>query len=244
VEDHGLGRSAGWVLGIVAVEPVLVDVEVEAREIHRAEVEDAMRQRGQLVRLKGLGNLVSKPPHRSQHIDIEAGQFALGDCILFRVEIGEVAEKEPQGVADLPIGLGVACHDFFGDTDVFAEIDHRGPEPQDVGAVLREELARSDHVAHRFGHLASLGVDDEAVGHDLPKRGRALETDRGHERGLKPPAVLVLALEVEIGRPVEAVAVSVADREMADSGVEPDVEDVSFLTECGRAAGPAGVSRR
>ena len=29
--------------------------------------------------------------------------------------------------------------------------------------------------------VATLGVDHKTVGHDLSKRGRAFETDRGHE---------------------------------------------------------------
>jgi len=39
-EDHGLGCASGGVLGEVAIQPVLVDVEVEAGEVHGAEVDD------------------------------------------------------------------------------------------------------------------------------------------------------------------------------------------------------------
>jgi hypothetical protein len=102
------------------------------------------------------------------------------------------------------------------------------PEAEDVGAVLADDLLGGDGVADGFRHLHAVLVEREAVGqHRLV--GRAASRAAGlEERGLEPAAVLVGALEVEIGRP-HAVG-AVPQREgVGGAGVEPDVEDVGHL---------------
>ena len=61
---------------------------------------------------------------------------------------------------------------------------------------------------------------------------------------MEPPAVLILALEVEVWRPIEPITVAVAYREVADTRVEPHIQDVGFLDEGRGAAVGARISRR
>src|SRR5262249_37653828 len=63
------------------------------------------------------------------------------------------------------------------------------------------------------------------------------------QRGLKPAAVLVRALEVELGRPVQ-LGPRLEDRRVAAAGVEPHVEDVRLLAEALAAALRAAGPRR
>ena len=66
--------------------------------------------------------------------------------------------------------------------------------------------------------------EDRAVGR------RVAGADRLEQRGLEPSAVLVRALEIEVGRPAELRAHR-EHRGVAAAGVEPHVEDVRFLAE-------------
>ena len=76
------------------------------------------------------------------------------------------------------------------------------------------------------------------------RRG-AVGHDADEQRRLEPPAVLVVRLEVEVGRPGQpGEAVVVAHREVRGAGVEPDVEDVALLLPRRAAALRAGEARR
>ena len=85
-------------------------------------------------------------------------------------------------------------------------------------------------------------VDDEPVCQDVLKRRRAGGPDGRQDRRLKPAAVLVRAFQVhECG---EAQAEILAeDGAMARAGLEPDVEDVTLLSERCSAALRARRSR-
>ena len=63
-----------------------------------------------------------------------------------------------------------------------------------------EDLLRRDDVAEGLGHLAALAVDDETVRDDAGVGRVAVERDRGQKGRLEPAAVLVVPLDVEVGR--------------------------------------------
>ena len=65
---------------------------------------------------------------------------------------------------------------------------------------------------------------------DHPVWGRAARRDAVQQRGLEPAAVLVAALEVEVGGPAEVLPV-VEDGGVARTGVEPYVHDVGVLAQ-------------
>ena len=75
----------------------------------------------------------------------------------------EVAQRVAEGVADLPVALGQAPEDGLREPDVVAVVGGGDPEPDDLRAVLLDELLRLDRVADGLGHLPSLAVHDEPV---------------------------------------------------------------------------------
>src|SRR5262245_30124493 len=81
------------------------------------------------------------------------------------------------------------------------------------------------------------------MGHDALAGRRSPRPDDLEERGLEPAAVLVAALEVELGRPVQ-LGPRLEDGRVAAAGVEPHVEDVGLLAEALAAARCAAGPRR
>ena len=123
----------------------------------------------------------------------------MGDVIAGGVEVVEVREPVAEGVAHLAVGLGDPRDDLVGEADVVAVVLRRDPEPDDLGAVLLEELVGVDVVAERLAELSALRVDEEAVGEaGLERRALAAHRQRGQQGRLEPAAVLVGALEVEV----------------------------------------------
>ena len=98
------------------------------------------------------------------------------------------------------------------------------------------------HVAERLRHLAPVAVDDEAVGQHALVGRRVARADRLEQRGVEPAAVLVGALEVELGRPAQLGA-RLEHGGVAAARVEPDVEDVGLLAEALAAALRAARAR-
>ena len=90
-----------------------------------------------------------------------------------------------------------------------------------------------------FDILRAVVVDDEAVGDDLLNGGRAARAEADEQRALEPAAMLVAALEVDVGRPGQ-LGPGGQHRLVARPGVEPDVEDVALAFERGAAARRAG----
>ena len=86
----------------------------------------------------------------------------------------------------------------------------------------------------RLRHLAALLVHDEAVREVRAVRRLAPRADADEQRTLEPAAVLIAALEVEVGRPPQAWARQ--HRLVARAGVEPDVQDVALADEFPPAA--------
>ena len=80
----------------------------------------------------------------------------------------------------------------------------------------------------RLRHLHAVLVEGEAVGDHRVVGGAAAGAAGLQHRGVEPAAVLVGALEIDVGRP-DAVG-AVAQREgVGEPRVEPDVEDVGDL---------------
>src|SRR5262249_16688569 len=98
-----------------------------------------------------------------------------------RIEVVQVSDEISQGVADLPVRLRRARENLLAETDLLPVVAHRHPQPQDVGAVLLEDLLRLDRVAERLRHLASVLGDDEAVRQDLLERRTSTRAEADDE---------------------------------------------------------------
>ena len=84
---------------------------------------------------------------------------------------------------------------------VLVELHRRGPQPQDLGAVMLDDLFRLDGVAERLVHGAAFAIEHPAVQRAGAIRRAALQPHAHQQRTVEPAAILVAAFEVEIGRP-------------------------------------------
>ena len=233
-----LGRAAGGVVLAEDEEGVLADVAPEGGEVGRGELAEAARDGVELEAVVGLPRVGDEERRAGDEEAVDGLELLRGDGIRRRVEVEEVREEEPRRVADLPVGLGRPREDLLVEADVVGVVGRADPEPEDVGAVLGDDLVGLDGVAHRLRHLPAVARDDEAVRDDGVVGGLAVEGDRREERGLEPAAVLVVPLEVEdvgglrvgVGGG-DAVGRRPEDGGVRDARVEPDVEDVLDLLE-------------
>ena len=151
------------------------------------------------------------------------------------VAVAQIAQNESCGIPDLLVGIGELSQNCLRDADIRMVIRRSDPQAKDICAILLDDLIRHDAVAQRLGHLASLTVNDPAVGADCLVRCAALVNHRGQQRGLEPSAILVGALQIQISRPLQAI-VLFHDSSVGNTAVEPDVHDVIFLGELLTAA--------
>ena len=93
--------------------------------------------------------------------------------------------------------------------DVARVVDARDPQAQHVGAERRlalrvlaalDDQARVDDVAQGLGHLGAALVEHKAVRQHALVRRAAGGGDGRQQRRLEPAAVLVAALQVQVGR--------------------------------------------
>src|SRR5712692_9731594 len=95
-----------------------------------------------------------------------------------------------------------------------------------------------DADALRFRHGAALFIESPSIGGALAVRRFALQSDADQQRAMEPAAILIAAFQIHIGGPRQAVFRR-QNGEMAGSGVEPDIENVSlfakFLVAAARA---------
>ena len=147
-----------------------------------------------------------------------------------RVEIGGIGKQEAKRIADAPVALDHALEYFVGDEQLARVVGAADPQPEDLRAQRVGHFLRRHHIALRLRHLAALAVDDEAVGQQALV-GRLAVGHAGHQqRGMEPAAMLVRALQVEVGGERGIVAVRAAQhRVVRRAGVEPDIQRVAAL---------------
>src|SRR4029453_17942867 len=76
-----------------------------------------------------------------------------------------------------------------------------------------------------LGNFLSVQIDDEAVSETYLVRGAIVQRDAGHERGLKPAAMLVGCFEIGIGR-IPQFRMRGANGPMGDSAIDPNVDGI------------------
>jgi len=149
------------------IDAVFEDIEVEGTHLYSAEAVDRVIQHMKLVLcitgehfLFQQFKLVKRPAVNLRHL-------CRGDGVLCRIEIVEVTENIFAGIPDAAVRLGKAGENLLGDADIVTVVLGSHPEAEYFGAVLLDNLFRSNHVADRFAHFAAGTVNDEAVGKDI-----------------------------------------------------------------------------
>src|SRR5262245_1290804 len=241
--EHRLRRATLRPVGAVAVETVLPHVEVERAHVDAAEVVEDMEYDVELEFLvrpeAALGErvgLVERPA-------LELGQAGARHRVARRIEVVEVREEKAGGVPDAAVRLDEAGEDLLRDAHPLAAVGGRDPQAEQLGADAPGDRLGRDHVPEALRHLPPADVDEEAVRDHRVVRRAALDRDAGQERAVEPAPVLVAALQVEV-RPAAELGAPLDDRLPADTGIEPDVEDVRLETEARPRAAGAGESGR
>ena len=212
------------------VEAILEDVEVKTAEVFRAEGLQRLHDAVEFVlAVIGLALVLHLPRH-GQRVAVDFQPFFGRQGVFLRVKIDGVGQQEAQRVADAPVGFDNALQNFVRDRDFTGIIGGCCPQAQDVGPQSVGNLLRGDDVAHRFGHLAALAVDDETVRQECLVRRTTVNRAAGQQRTLEPATMLVGAFEVHVGR-ILAVSEMRAThhREVGGAGIEPHVERVLHL---------------
>ena len=248
--DRRLRAAALGGAGGERVEAVLEDVVVGRGERDRAELVHELVDAMILVGLIGGGGGVDELGGFLQRPAVERVELVGGDGVFRRIEVVEAGELVAERVAQEPVGLADDVEDArrvleigpeVGDADVLGEILRGDPEADHVGAILGDVVVggRRFLVLAGLGDLLAVLADDEAVGeHGLVGRA-AVRDHAGPERGLEPAAVLVAALEVQIGRPLRGALLALERGGVGGAGVDPDVERVATAGEL-VGGGPAG----
>ncbi len=139
-------------------------------------------------------------------------------------------QQIPKRIPQFAILVGHAFQDFVADPVILGKVHRQRPQADDVRAVGFHDLERIDGVADRFGHFQALLVHREAVGqHRVIRRAPACAAAL-QQRALEPAAMLVAALQIQVGGPAKLWPFAGLQREdMGAAAVEPDVEDVENL---------------
>ena len=199
---HGAAGAARHRRRRVAIEHVLADVEVQRRQIHRAEVmqlvEHTVEVIGRAAFADGLVHLLEAVEHPALQLRHLARVQALS-----LVETGEVAEQIAQRVAQAAVEIAHLLDDVGSHGQVRSVVRAHDPQAQDVRARLIGHVLGGNHVAHGLGHLAALLVEHEAMGEHRVERRPPAGAAGFQQRGVEPAAMLVRALEIKVRRPFE-----------------------------------------
>ena len=160
------------------------------------------------------------------------------------VEALQVAQAVPGGIPELQVVLAQLLENLLGAADVGVVIRSPRPQPDDVRAVLLDQLIGVHAVAQRLVHGPSLAVHGPAVGQDLAEGCTLLQSAHSREQaGLEPAPVLVRPLQIHIRRPLSGV-VMVQGGKVGGAGVKPAVQGVRLLLKVLSAAVGAGKAFR
>ena len=204
-----------------------------------AELVDAV----ELVRVVSLGAFLDENGGLMQRPAVERVHLGHRHGVLGGVEVEQVGELEAERVAEKTVGFADVFQDFLVDWDVVAKILRGDPEADDIRAVLRDVgVGRLRLLVGRaLGNLLAVLVDDEAVGEDGLVGRRAKGDDAIPEGRLEPAAMLVTALEIEVGWPRCAALAALEDSGLGRTRVEPHVERVA---PAGQRLGRGPVGRQ
>src|SRR3974390_1666641 len=100
---------------------------------------------------------------------------------------------------------------------------------------MLDDVQGVDDVAQRLRLGPSLWVERPAIGGDCTIWRAALGAHSAEQGRVEPSAILVAALEVEVGRPGKAWLVA-QDGRVARTRLEPHIDDVHLLAEPGATA--------
>src|SRR6476469_212339 len=82
-----------------------------------------------------------------KHVLIQRMQLVEWKRVFFRIEVIEIADKIPESITKLGVGLSDALHQFLRDSYVFLEINGSDPHTYDFSAEAVGDLYRINSIA-------------------------------------------------------------------------------------------------
>ena len=241
--ERGLRAATRVRLSGCGVQPVFQHVEIERTEIHRGEIVERpvdLVEREFVIPGAAVGH---QRFGADQDPLVEFQHFVHGHRIRRRIEAGKVAQEVAEGIAQLAVGVLQPRQDGLRDAHIFVELHRSRPQPDEIGAMMLDDLIGLDGVAERFVHGVALAIQHPAVQRTGAVWRTALESHAHQQRAMEPAAILIAAFHVKIRGPRQIVGRG-EHGQMARSGIEPDVQDIGFLAELRAAALGAGYAGR
>ncbi len=202
--ERRLRRSPCCAGGGVSIEPVLQQVKIDLAQIHGTELVHPVVDLVELKTLVGVADTVHKPAQPVQDPPVHLPHHLLPrQARPARLEVIEIRQDEPERVAEPPVSVHDLVEDVAAGRHVLLEVHIGHPQPQDLRPQLPHHLLGIDHIAQALRHLPAICIEDETMGQNGVVGPAAVPDDGIPERELEPTPVLVVALQVKIGRPAQ-----------------------------------------
>ena len=230
-----LGRAPGQAVLLLAVQPVLDDIQVEVRQLHHAEIVHRVGDHVEVKVVIALEALLNEDIQTGDSPAVQ-GQHVGGGHQMVGVKAVQVAQAVPGGVAELQVVLAQLLENLLRAAHVRVVVGGGRPQADQVRAVLVHNVIGVHPVAQGLVHGLAFPVHGPAVG------DAGLEGGLGHpggahggeQSGLEPAPVLVQPLHVHVGGPEPLVLLH--GGQVGGAGVEPPVQGVLLLGKARRLA--------
>ncbi len=247
--EHRQGRQTARAVRRIAIQRILADIEIEGRQIDRAELMQLAKDQGEIVGfdpladdLVQLRDAVQDPALQFRHV-LRLDPFG-------RIVMGQRPQQPAQRVAEAAVVIRQLLQHAFADAQIAGIVFRDDPEPQDLSAVFLVHFRRNDDIAQRFRHLAAVLGHDETVGQNGVIGRTAARAATFQQRGMEPAAMLVRSFQIQRCRPLQIFALLQAEG-MGRPAVEPHIDDIADLLvivglviiaqEARRIAGEPGI---
>ena len=134
-------------------------------------------------------------------------------CTVGIGKVGQRPQHIPHGVAQTAVAVGGPFQDFRPDPLVRGIVRLCNPKPQNIRAILLDNLFGHDGVADGFGHLHALLIQCEPMRHHVAVRRAASGAYGLQQRRMEPTAVLVGAFHINVCDTVLRAVFTVAQHE-------------------------------
>ena len=166
------------------------------------------------------------------------------DGINNRIEFGQIPQRITQRVSHFAVGVDDAKEDLVRTPNILGIIDRCRPQTQHLSTGFVDDLLWRRHVADRFALLFAFTVNNPTVSDNAFVRSGVVSYDAAAKAGIEPAAILVAALQINIGRKSQRLAASFENSDAARTRIKPNVKNVGFLAKIGTAAFCAFVTIR
>ena len=166
----------------------------------------------------------------AQGVAVDLQHLLQGHGVSGWVKVADVGQQKFKRVADAAVGVHHTGEDFVVDAQVARVVSRGAPQADDLCAQLVADLLGRNHIALALAHLAALAVHGEAVREQALVGRVVVHGAGGEQRAVEPAAMLVVAFQVQVGRPGGLGGMAVAQHVvMRGAGVKPHVQNVGAL---------------